>query len=83
MWRLKLSSDKILAYFRKFFVGEYHDLFKLQCIIATQAGLNGANMAIIMQNNISKELDNLVMATTSGKDGLTQLTSTIDHWSET
>ena len=51
--------------FKKFFAGYYHDLCEIQPINATQVGFNGANMAIIMQKDISVELENLYMATTS------------------
>ena len=77
MWRKKLSSNKTWAGFNKLFAEEYHDLPKLQSISIIQAGFHGANMAIKMQEKISEELENLVMATASEKDVLTQLTSTI------
>ena len=79
MWRNKLSSKKIWGDLKKFFAEEYHDLRELQYINATQEGVHAANKSITMQIKITESLYNLAMATTSEKDVLTQLTSSIKH----
>ena len=78
MWRKKLSYERILDVFKKFYTKDYHDLRELQRINTTQVGFCGANMAIKMQYYIYEALDNLSMTTTS-KNVLTQINSTIKH----
>ena len=77
MWRKKLSYEKLWSGFNKFFAEEYQDLRKLKRINANQVRFHGENMAITIQDNITKALDNLAMSTTTKQDVLTQLTSTI------
>ena len=62
MWRKNPASDKTWANFRKFFAEEYHDLHEIQRINETLAGFHGTNMAIAIQDKISKSLENFVMA---------------------
>ena len=80
MWIKKPSSEKTWAEFKKFFTKEYRDLRKIQCINATQAGFHGVNMAITMQYNITKTLDNLATATTSEKMLSPRYPAPINSW---
>ena len=77
MWRKKLSYGKTRADFKSLFTEKYHDIPELKCINATQESFHGVNMDMIIKDNISEALDNLLMDTISEKDVFTQLTSTI------
>ena len=83
IWCKKLSSEKTWAGFKKFFLEEHHDLYELKCVNANQVGFHGVNISIKIQYDINKELENLSMATTSGKYLLTQIISTIKQLAET
>ena len=61
MWRNKLLSDKAWSDFNNLFAEEYHDLHKLQYINTTQAGFHLANTEIIMQEDISKSIENIML----------------------
>ena len=83
MWQNKFLSEKKWSDFKNFFAEECHDLRKLKCINTSQVDFHNSNTDITMQGNISEALDNLAMATTSEKNVLTQLTSTIKQLAET
>ena len=82
MWHKKFSSQKIWAEFKKFFAEEYRDICELQHMNENKPWFHGANVAIKMKEGDMKALANLVMATPSEKDVLTQITSTIKKLSE-
>ena len=82
MWHNNILSDKTWAGFKNLFMEQYNDLRELQPILKNQTGFHGANMAITMQDNIVKALENLAMTTTSDKYVLTPLTSNIKQLEE-